>query len=572
MIKHRVMKKIIIFLFVTGFFSACGKKLLENPTSILTPEFFTTAQGFEAGLNAAYAGNRWIWGPQDFYNLTVCGTDEFKRGVDGNTELNTYSSNYTPATGNVGNVWKYCYTYINTCNGLVDNAPGINGMDSLVKKRMVAEAKFLRANYYFILVQFWGDVTLNKNFQNTPTTSATRAPMADVYDFIIEDLNAAIATLPAGPLTAGVLPGKATAAAAMHLLAKVYLARAGSYAKKADDYRNAYTTATALINNSGSLGLALLPDFGKVFQEGNEANTEILWSIQHTSNLAYNGSPKQDNRDMDNLLCHLWAPQYENQPGMQRDVFYGRPYIRAIPTRWLTDTAFAERVNDTRYNKTFQTTWICNSLKLIPKWSDPLPPGAPASAQPGQPKFKPGDTAIFMPGYTMSDAQINATPYQIITPGKYAPTLAPTLIKYFDTRRSDMNAPSIRPIIVYRLADTYMVAAEAAFMDGRPADAVPYINAIRRRAAYPSGDPQAMEIQASDLSLDFILDERSREFCGELMRWLDLVRTGQLLRRVRLHNTDAQGNIQDKHILRPIPQTQIDATTTGTKYPQNLFW
>ena len=565
------MKKILIFLFITGLFSSCEKKLNENPVSFLTPEFFKTAQGFEAGLNAAYAGNRWIWGPQDFYNLTVCGTDEFKKGVDGNADLNTYSSNYTPANGNVSNVWKYCYTYINTCNGLVDNAPGV-AMDSLVKKRMVAEAKFLRANYYFILVQFWGGVTLNKNFQNTITTSAVRAPIADVYDFIIEDLNAAVAALPAGPFAPGVLPGKATAAAAMHLLSKVYLARAGSAAKKADDYRNAYTTATTLINNSASLGLTLLPDFGRVFQEGNEANAEILWTVQHTSNLAYNGSPKQDNRDADNLLCHLWAPQYENQPGMQRDVFYGRPYIRAIPTLWLTDTVFAEKVNDTRYNKSFQTTWICNSQKLIPTWSNPLPPGAPASAQPGQPKFAPGDTAIFMPGYEMPDAQIKATPYQVITPSKYGPRLAPTLIKYFDTKRSDMNSPSIRPIIVYRLADTYLIAAEAAFMDGRPADAVPYINAIRRRAAYPSGDPAAMEIQASDLSLDFILDERSRELCGELIRWLDLVRTGQLLRRARLHNTDAQVNIQEKHILRPIPQTQIDATTTGTPYPQNPLW
>ena len=570
------MKKIFVYiialLFVTGLFYGCQKKLVEEPYSILTPEFFSTAQGFDAGLNAAYAGNRWIWGPQDFYNLTVCGTDEFQRGVDGSTDLNTYSSNYTPSNTNVSNVWKYCYTYINTCNGLVDNAPNISGMDSVVKKRMVGEARFLRANYYFILVQFWGDVTLNRNFQNTPTTSATRDQMVGVYDFIIEDLTAAIAALPAGPLSAGVQPGRATAAAATHLLAKVYLARAGSAAKKADDYRNAYTTAAGLITNGASAGIGLLPDFGRVFQEGNEANMEVLWSVQHTSNLAYNGSPKQDNRDADNLLCHLWVPQYENQPGMQRDVFYGRPYIRAIPTHWLTDTVFAERVNDTRYNKTFQTVWICNARKLIPTWPSPLPPGAPANAQPGQPKFGPGDTAIVMPGYEMPDAQVKATPYQIIPPSKYAPTLAPAVTKYFDTKRSDMNAPSIRPIIVYRLADTYLVAAEAAFMDGRPGDAVPFINAVRRRAAYPTGDPQAMEVQASDLSLDFIMDERSRELCGELTRWQDLVRTGQLLRRVRLHNTDAQKNIQEKHKLRPIPQSQIDATTTGPKYPQNPLW
>jgi hypothetical protein len=81
-----------------------------------------------------------------------------------------------------------------------------------------------------------------------------------------------------------------------------------------------------------------------------------------------------------------------------------------------------------------------------------------------------------------------------------------------------------------------------------------------------------MEVTAADLSQDFILDERSRELCGELTRWLDLVRTGKLLERVRLHNSDGRSNIQAKHVLRPIPQTQIDAVTTGPEYPQNAGW
>jgi hypothetical protein len=81
-----------------------------------------------------------------------------------------------------------------------------------------------------------------------------------------------------------------------------------------------------------------------------------------------------------------------------------------------------------------------------------------------------------------------------------------------------------------------------------------------------------MDVAASDLSVDFFLDERSRELCGENMRWWDLVRTGKLLERVRLHNKEAAPNIQEKHILRPIPQAQIDATTTGDPYPQNPGW
>jgi hypothetical protein len=143
------------------------------------------------------------------------------------------------------------------------------------------------------------------------------------------------------------------------------------------------------------------------------------------------------------------------------------------------------------------------------------------------------------------------------------------MMKYFDTKRADLNSPSIRPVIVYRLAETYLIAAEAAFMLGKTTDAVSFINTIRERAADLN---TANNIQASDLSIDFILDERSRELCGENMRWWDLVRTNKLLERVRLHNPEARPNIQQKHVLRPIPQAQLDATTTGEPYPQNPGW
>lgn len=558
-----------IFLAALLFTAACQEKLVEDPRS-LTPVFLKTQQGLKQGLDAAYAGNRMIWGPQDFFTLTVPGTDAWKTGNDGNNDINKYNSNYNTSNGNVRNVWNYCYTYINTCNAVIDFAPDVEGMDAGAKDEMVAEAKFLRANYYFILVQFWGDVTLNEHFQNTPTTAAVRAPVADVYKFIIRDLQDAAGALPAGPKD--VLPGKASAAAARHLLAKVYLTRAYSSAKEGDDFTNAATTATGLIHDAASLGMQLLPDFKDVFAEGNEANAEVLWSVQHTSDLAYNGSPNQDNRGPDNLYCHLWVPQYERQPGMQRSTLYGRPYIRVVPTLWLVDTAFMEKVNDTRYNKTFQTAWLCNNAAGIPVWPDPLPPGAPADARPGQPKFALGDTAIYMPGHDVTDAQVAAAPYLLMPPRKYTIALSPAMTKYFDTKRSDQNAPSIRPVIVYRLAETYLVAAEALLMSGNAPAALPYVNAIRERAAYPTGNAAAMEITAGQLTKDFILDERARELCGETMRWLDLVRTHKLLERVRLHNPEAGPNIQDFHVLRPIPQDQIDRVTTGPPYPQNTGW
>lgn len=560
-----------IFIFGLILSTGCQKKLIEHPRD-LTPSFLSTPQGLKQGLDAAYAGNRNIWGPQAYFHLTLAGTDMWERGNDGSASINEYNSSYTTSDGNVNSVWNQCYININTCNSVIDFAPQITELDSATKNKMIAEAKFLRADYYFILVQFWGDLTINEHYLSKPTTSGSRAPMADAYKLIISDLKFAIQYLPPSPQQDGVLPGKATGAAARHLLAKVYLTRGYSSAKQADDFQNAAATAIGLIQDAPGLGLGLLPDFGNIFREGNEESKEVLFSVQHTSDLAYNGSPKQNSSGPDNLYCHLWVPQYERQPGMQRSTLYGRPYIREVPSPWLIDTAFKERVNDTRYHKTFQTVWLCNKSAGIPNWPNPLPPGAPANAKPGQPKFALGDTAIYMPGYDVTDAQITAAPYLLMPPRKYTIALAPAMTKYFDTKRSDQNAPSIRPIIVFRLAGTYLIAAEALYMSGKAAEAVPYINAVRERAAYPTGNPAAMDVKTSDLSTDFILDERARELCGETTRWLDLVRTHKLLERVRLHNRPASSNIIDRDILRPIPQDQIDAVTTGPAYTQNPGW
>ena len=563
---------ILFYVFLIAIASGCSKKIVEDPRSILVPDALNTTQGIQMALDASYAGTRYFWGGQDYFTITVIGTDEFQAGIDGNHDINIYSSSYTTSYGTLNNVWRNAYTFINSCNAVVDNAPLVAGISKANQDRLIGEAKFLRASYYLNLVQLFGDVSLNKNFQTAGTTAASRAPIADVYNFMVQDLKDAIATLPASPKSAGVLPGKATAAAAKHLLAKVYLTRAGSSAKLATDYQDAYNTATGLITTASGVGLSLLPDFGKVFAEGNEDNTEVLWTVQHTSNIAFNGPNNSGSGD--NVLNHMWVGQYEKRPGMIRDIFYGRPYIRCIPTRWLSDTAFREKINDSRYSKSFQTVWYANNPdpKGYPVWSNPLPAGAPANAVPGQPKFKLGDTAIYMPGVDVSDAKIAATRYLVVPPRKYDNTLSVTLMKYFDSKRADLNAPSVRPVIVYRLAETYLIAAEAAYMLSRATDAVSLINTVRERAAAAPGNVAAMDIKASDLSLDFILDERTRELCGENVRWLDLVRTNKLLERVRLHNPEAAPNIQDKHVLRPIPQAQIDATTTGTRYPQNTGW
>lgn len=536
-------------LAVITFLSlSCNKQLIEEPHSGLTPQYFNTAQGFQSGLDAAYAGNRNIWGTENFMTMTVPGTDEFKSGGGGNNDFNIYSSSFDANSGWVSGIWNACYTFINNCNGIIDNGPVVTGLDAATVTQKIAEAKFLRANYYFLLVRFWGPVTLNTHFITAPSTSATRAPIADVYNFIIQDLKDAIAGLPPSPVQNGVLPGKATAAAASHLLAKVYLTRGYSEAKQSDDFQQAYSTAKGLIDNSGGLGLGLLPDFASVYAEGNEGSKEVLWSVQHTTNLTYNNNSSE--------LNFHYIMGYENFPGLVRSMAYGRPFARVELTRWMSDTCFADKTNDTRYYKTFQSVWLSNAADKIPKVN-------------GVPKYALGDTAIYMPGVNVSDEKITATRYLLVPPRNYTLQLYPSMLKYQDTKRASINDPSVRPVIVYRLAETYLLAAEAAFKMGDIPGAVEYINAVRRRAAYPTGNAADISVKPADVTLDYILDERARELAGEQTRWLDLVRTNKLIERVKLHNPDAGANIRDKHILRPIPQSQIDRTITGEKYPQN---
>jgi hypothetical protein len=114
----------------------------------------------------------------------------------------------------------------------------------------------------------------------------------------------------------------------------------------------------------------------------------------------------------------------------------------------------------------------------------------------------------------------------------------------------------------------YLIAAEAQFNLGRSDSAAYFINKIRTRAAIP-GHEADMQITPAQVTLDFILDERARELCGEQLRWFDLKRTGKLLDRVRRLNPDAAQYIQPFHVVRPIPQTQIDAVTNKTEFTQN---
>ncbi|MVN74928.1 RagB/SusD family nutrient uptake outer membrane protein [Hymenobacter sp. HMF4947] len=528
---------------------ACKSLLDESVVSQVGADYLTTAAGFDAGVKAVYSSLRDFYGRENGMDLTVFGTDTYTMGSDGTYKfMNQYTTQLDSRTQPVIDVWNAFYVGINTANAVIDQAPNVTGLDDATKKRRVAEVKFLRAHHYFVLVQQFGAVPLVLKQSTTASKEATRTPVPQVYAAIVSDLESALPDLTATTPDYG----RVTKGACEHLLARVYLTKATSEAAAADDYAKAATYAQNVIKN---YSYRLLPDFASVFQQGSgEVNDEVIFATQYTSDPTTNGVGNE---------THLYyVMEYDVQAGMKRDIFYGRPFRRFRPTEYTLNTVFSNRTNDSRYQKSFRTVYLSNNPGTFTNLFD---------ASKTSITVKAGDTAIYLPGVEWTLAQRAKKPYQVLVPSLYRPNLFPTLTKFLDPLRPDLQyQPGSRDFLMFRLAETYLIAAEALFKQGKTAEALPFINTVRRRAAF-AGKEAAMEITASQLTMDFIMQERERELLGEMFRWFDLKRWGILIDRVKLYNPDAAPNIRaGKHELRPIPQDQIDRTAGGiASFPQN---
>jgi hypothetical protein len=530
----------------------CKDLLNEEIISGVGIDYMNTAKGFEDGVKAAYSSLRFYYATQQGLTLSEYGTDIYATGADGGYKgFHFYDGQLNPTVDYLATTWDELYRGINTCNAVIERAPNVTGIADNVKKLRIAEAKFLRGHYYYLLHQQYGGVDLYFSETLAPTKETKRATDAEMYAAIIKDLSEAVTDLEAKAQSTDY--GRATKPHAQALLAKVYLAKGYSSEKAADDFTKA---ADLLKEVSTKYGYKLLDDFSAVFDENNQNHSEVVFAVQYTSDALTNGTG--------NSLHLYFGMQYDVQPGMKRDTYWGRPFKRLRPTEYLINTVFADRVNDSRYKKTFRDTWLSNN------------PGTYNAASFDDSKtkvtFAAGDTAIFIPGYEMTKEVRATKKYQVLVPSKYSEALFPTLQKFFDSKRPDMTyEPGSRDYYVVRLADVYLMLAEALFQSGDKAGAAEALNLVRYRAGWP-GKKDKMLIDVKDLTMETIIEERARELAGEQTRWLDLKRWGLLVERVKKYNPQASG-IQTYHVLRPIPQTQIDrsAKTTDGKsvFPQN---
>ena len=563
-------KSIAIFATIVLMFGSqsCKDVLDEEVISQIGNDYINTPKGFNDAVNAAYSSLRAYYGTQQGLTMTEYGTDIYATGADGGYKgFHFYDTQLNPSVDWLASVWDELYRGINTCNAVIDRSKAVVGVSDAVKASRVAEVKFLRGLYYFILFQQYGPVDLRLTETLIPTKVTSRVTDKAMFDAIIADLEAALPVLEAKKASNDY--GRATKPACEHLLGYVYLTRNNTASKGADDLNKAITYLSDVIN--GGYGFSLLPDFASVFDENNQVNNEVVFACQYTTDPATNTPVIDNNGNTGGNNLHLYfGMQYDVQAAMKRDVFYGRPFKRLRPTKYLIETAFADKTNDSRFKKSFRDTWLCNNPATITSF-------ALDASKAGQTiTFKTGDTTMFISPVEIPVAERALRKYQVIVPsissatGYYNEAIFFTLTKFFDTKRPDLTyTHGSRDYFVFRLADTYLLLAEAQLLAGKRPEALANINKVRERAAF-AGKTAAMTIADAQLSMEFIMEERARELAGEQIRWMDLKRWGKLVERVKAHNPQAAPFIKDVHNVRPIPQAQIDRSEGGSKsFAQN---
>lgn len=525
--------KIILLILVLGFFS-CDDYLEEELTGGTTADgIYVTPEGINFGLNATYAAFTRLMGNdtggdarENGWSLLIMGTDTYTNASDGgNKSFNRYDTDLNASAGILEAAWEDLYIGINTANTVIARAPDVIE-DAGELNQILAEARFLRGYYYFWLVRQWGAVHYSDVETAGVESDANRTPVPEIYAKIIEDMEFADQTLPDVQNN----QGRPTSWAAKMALAEIHLTQ-GNYDLAAQFAENVIT------NGPHSLARPV-SDLWNL--ETNESNSEVIFSFQYADdpNFDASGNP-----------AHLFfMMEYDKLDGMTRDAANGRPWKRFKPTDYLLNLYDQE---DERYDASFRSVFLANN-------ADTAPAGVMV-----------GDTAIWMPRTPLSQVEKDLRPFgnQIYNQDELTERIFPPSLKWIQPNRASTNQPEgSRDFIVYRLAEAYLIAAEANALKASPdqTKALQYLDEVRMRAY---GDNAAALPPITTVDLDVILEERAKEFASEGKRWFDLVRTGKLVERVKLHNAGGEPNVQGFHSLRPIPLTQIDRSTND--YPQN---
>lgn len=562
------MKKHIsyIILLVTLCYS-CTDFIQEEPKGRIDESFLNTEDGLRNLVISQYSQSRLI--VERLRHLGPFPSDIFTHSLNGSDviEMTRSRTNTMPTLSAFSNSWRDLYEGINNMNyGL----KALENQSFSGKEALAGELSFLRAWYYWLVVESWGEGA-HYTVESTESviTEGNQTSIDEFYRLILSDLDHAINDLPQRALEWG----RASQPAAKAMKGRILLSLAGydneivsksGYADKTALYSEARNLADEVINN---YDFFLLEDYERIFSVYNEENEEIIWSVQFTADDKYNTNGHG--------LHRYWVGNYNRSARTQavvprmygHSIYYGREYRHHMMTRYFLQLFDEE---DARRDATIQTVWYALWDESKQEENDY---GVP---------FKDGvstDTVLFKPLYDVDEETAEKYEARGIaidglnhiyqpdgTPYNAARSWYHTMRKYEDpSREVPKKETSHKDVIVLRLAEQYLIAAESAHQMGDNAAAAEYIDKLRQRARKAPG---TLPINTDDIDMDFILDERARELGGELLRWFDLKRTHTLVERVQKFNPDGV-DIQSFHELRPVPQSELDKVTNRDAFKQN---
>jgi hypothetical protein len=651
--------------------SSCSESFLkEELITQYSTDYFKTEAGLDDLTTGAYEKLKfkfnYEWGIR-FYNM---GIDEFTDANEPNPAFNHYSSDLNSAHGDLATVWDNYYAMIEATNILLTNIPLYYSDQSATYNTRLGEAYFLRGYAYFELVKQFGGVPLKLTPSVSVETYFTRADEESVYAQVLSDLGEAYRLLPESASQTGRL----TKYVAAHFLAKTHLFRASElYSSWNSSYVSSDLDAVIRYGEEVAGAHPLCADYVELWDYkapngANEKVSEVILSAQFSDDQTTWG--RYGNQ------MHLYYPSvYQDLGGTKRDISGDREFSRVGATEYTMQVF--DRVNDSRFWKSFITTYGCNDTGSAPVWGESDMPYAPDGAELGVKRFVGGDIGIKYivnsPGDSRYEAYENDRINNALKDGRICSTH--TFVRYFKgesrswntfggrgnhadqgkrsvalskfrdgSRNSIASQFGTRDAIIARSSEDILMIAEAYIRKGESsyANALTWLNRLRERAGYAEGEDRSKHVDGgqsyktntyctgkgggysaegaiycetntyyesndlegepltdatkgamrlsslediynspadlpiytelglssnADRMMCFLLNERTRELCGESVRWEDLARTRQLDIRWHKFNDGAVrgvGNFDPaRHYLRPIPQNFLDGITNA---------
>ena len=566
------MKKILYSVALAaccmGTMTSCSDFLdASNKSNVTAKQSFTTKEGLNNLVNNAYQHLQNVYAAPLFTSCFSAGTDMYADARNKmNEALNTYET-LTPENTDIKNLYTYLYSGIRAANSVSYYAQTAQ-VDEKTKGQLVGEARVLAAYEYYLLVNNFGGVPIMKDFLTTADTGYPKSSAADVYAYIISELEDVISknVLQASTATKG--GGRISQETAKAILAKTYLSAAWDLNKQE------YFSKAAALADEVIAGRKLTTPFAKLWKAdgSGDDNEEFLWDVEYdlaTANNTTSGGTE-------------WSGYYCNYLGGNED------NIKATTSSYVP-TLYALhcfKKGDQRYDATFMKelpdinkgnaagtgywTWYKNGESLVGKpvtryYSAWYETDADFEAWKAiDPANRANTYRIPMDSQTKEAQNMDGKDMDYYDNQQLVYGSSPC--KKFDDSKTATTEKNTcyRDIHIITLPEMYLVAAEAYLKAGDNPKALARLNEVHQRAGLPA--------LTGTITIDDILDENACENFGNEARWMDLRRTQTLVTRCTKYNHemgDKAAQYIGKKLLRPIPQAAIDANDQLTLADQN---